>query len=223
LKEEVTLKEEGKMKKSSKFLIIALVSIVLLCSVVVIFSQPDIFHLEQKLIPPGEYVPTGPEKDPPLTSHEEAIKLTDEFLKEKLGNEFFETHVKIKGVDEWPYSPSTWIVLYNYTYNGYTVEFMIAVNIWYVPVGTSRIVANVSNFISEPQKILISEEDAKRIAQEYGLEPPYNMILSCEIEYHRICWRVVKKDFENVKVGELAGVIIDAETGIIMDASPKGI
>jgi hypothetical protein len=94
--------------------------------------QTDIVHLEQKLIPPGEYVPTGPEMDPPLTSHEEAIKLTDEFLKEKVGNEFFGSYIKVKGVDEWPYSPSTWIVLYDYTYNGYNIEFMIAIDIWYV-------------------------------------------------------------------------------------------
>ena len=211
------------MKKSSKLLIITFVSAVLFCSVVVIFSQPEIVHIEQKLIPPGEYVPTGPERDPPLTSHEEAIKLTDEFLKEKLGNEFFESYIKVKGVDEWPYSPSTWIVLYDYTYNGYTVEFMIAVDIWYVLKDESRIVVDFSCTILEPQKILISEEDAKRIAEEYGLEPPYNIIFSCEIEYHRICWRIVRKDFEKVKVGELAGVIIDAETGIILDASPKGI
>ena len=211
------------MKISRKFLIVTAACVIVLCSVVVVLSQSNIVHLKQELIPPGEYVPTGPEMDPPLTFHEEAIKSADEFLKEKLGNEFFETYIKVKGVDECPYLPYTWMVLYEYTYNGYTVEFTIAVDIWYVLKDESRIDVDFSCTILEPQKILISEEDAKRIAQEYGLEPPYNMIFSCEIEYHRICWRIVRQDFENVKVGELAGVIIDAETGIILDASPKGI
>jgi hypothetical protein len=210
------------MKRSSKFLIVIMVGAVLLCSGVVILSRSDIVHLEQKLIPPGEYVPTTPEMLPQLTSHEEAIALTDEFLKEKLGNEFFAAHLKVKGVDEMPHIPSTWIVLYEYTYNEYTVEFMIVINIWYVPAGTSRIDEDVSNFTLEPQEILISEEEAKRIAQEYGLVPPYNMILSCAVEYHRICWRIVRKDFENLSPGELAGVIIDAENGTILDASAKG-
>jgi hypothetical protein len=211
------------MKRSSKFLIVIMVGAVLLCSGVVILSRSDIVHLEQKLIPPGEYVPTKPEMLPQLTSHEEAIAITDEFLKEKLGNEFFETHLKVKGVDEMPYSPYTWMVVYEYTYNEFAVEFTVAVDIWRVPAGTSRIIENISNFILEPQEILISEEEAKRIAQEYGLVPPYNMILSCAVEYHRICWRIVRKDFENLSPGELAGVIIDAENGTILDASAKGI
>ena len=211
------------MKRSRKFLIVTAACVILLCSVVVVLSQSNIVHLKQELIPPGEYVPTGPEMDSPLTSHEEAIKLTDEFLKEKLGNEFFETHIKVKGVDEWPYSPSTWIVLYDYTYNGYTVEFMIAVNIWYVPVGTSRIDVDFSCTILEPQKILISEEDAKRIAQEYGLEPPYNFILSCEIEYHRICWRIASRNEESLTQYDLLGVIIDAENGAVLATWTKGI
>jgi hypothetical protein len=210
------------MKRSSKFLIVIMVGAVLLCSGVVILSRSDIVHLEQKLIPPGEYVPTKPEMLPQLTSHEEAIAITDEFLKEKLGNEFFETHLKVKGVDEMPYIPSTWIVLYEYTHNEYTVEFMIVIDIRRVLAGTSRIDEDVSNSILEPQEILISEEEAKRIAQEYGLEPPYNVILSCEVEYHRICWRIVRKDLENLTEYDLAGVIIDAENGTILDASAKG-
>jgi 2C-methyl-D-erythritol 2,4-cyclodiphosphate synthase len=210
------------MKKSSKKLfIVIIVGAVLLCSGVIIFSQPDIVHLEQKLIPPGEYVPTGPELLPQITSHEEAIAITDAFLRENLGTEFFETHLKVKGIDEMPYIPSTWIVLYEYTYNEYTVEFMIVIDIRRVPPGTSRIDENVSNSILEPQEILISEEEAKRIAQEYGLEPPYNVILSCEVEYHRICWRIVRKDLENLTEYDLAGMIIDAGSGTILDASTK--
>jgi hypothetical protein len=212
------------MKKSSKkLLIVIIVGAVLLCSGVIIFSQPDIVHLEQKLIPPGEYVPTGPELLPQLTSYEEAIAITDAFLRGNLGTEFFETHLKVKGIDEMPYLPYTWAVVYEYTYNEYTVEFTVALDIWRVPPGTSRVDEDFSCIILEPQEILISEEEAKRIAQEFGLEPPYNVIFSCEIRFHRICWRISRKDLENLNPGELAGVIIDAESGTILDASAKGI
>jgi hypothetical protein len=143
-------------------------------------------------------------------------------LKEKLGNEFFETHLKVKGVDEMPYSPYTWMVVYEYTYNEFAVEFTVAVDIWRVPAGTSRIIENISNFILEPQEILISEEEAKRIAQEYGLEPPYNVILSCEIEFHRICWRISKKDKETLTEYNLSGIIVDAENGSVLKSWTRG-
>jgi hypothetical protein len=206
------------MKKSSKFLIVIIVGAVLLCSGVIIFSQPDIVHLEQKLIPPGEYVPTGPELLPQPTSYEEAIAITDAFLRENLGTEFFETHLKVKGIDEILYIPSIWIVLYEYTYNEYTVEFTVAVDIWRVPPGTSRVDEDFSCVILEPQEILISEEEAKRIAQEFGLEPPYNIIFSCEISFHRICWRIVRKDQESLTEYDLAGVLIDAENGTVLES-----
>jgi len=206
-----------------KLLIVIAVSTVLLCSVVVILSQSDIVLLEQKIIPPGEYVPTGPEMLPELTSHEEAIALTDEFLKEMLGEEFFDNYLKVKGVDELPYLPYTWAVLYEYTYNEYTVEFTVAVDIWSIPKDQSRIDIDFSCVILEPQKILISEEEAKRIAQEYGLEPSYNVIFSCEIRFHRICWRITRKNSENLNLGDLAGVLIDAESGTILEAWTKGI
>lgn len=206
-----------------KLLIIIVVSTVLLCSVVVILSQSDIILLEQKLIPPGEYVPPErPEMLPELTSHEEAIALTDEFLKETLGEGFFDNYLTAKGVDELPYLPYTWAVLYEYTYNEYTVEFAVAIDIWSIPKDQSRIDVDFSCVILEPQKILISEEEAKRIAQEYGLEPPYNVIFSCEIRFHRICWRIVRKDRENVNVGDLSGLLIDAESGAILEAWAKG-
>ncbi|KYK37364.1 MAG: hypothetical protein AYK18_10245 [Theionarchaea archaeon DG-70] len=204
-----------------KLLIVIVVSTVLLCSVVVILSQSNIVLLEQKIIPPGEYVPTGPEMLPELNSHEEAIALTDEFLKETLGEEFFDSYLKVKGVDELPYLPYTWAVLYEYTYNGYTVEFTVAVDIWSIPKDQSRIDVNFSCIILEPQKILISEEEAKRIAQEYGLEPPYNVIFSCEVGFHRICWRITREDLERLTEYDLAGVIIDAESGEILEASTR--
>jgi hypothetical protein len=48
-------------------------------------------------------------------------------------------------------------------------------------------------------EILISEEQAKVIAQEYGLYPPYNLILCC------------------LKPEDLAGLLIDAESGIVLE------
>ena len=211
------------MKKSSKKLfIVIIVGAVLLCSGVIIFSQPDIVHLEQKLIPPGEYVPTGPELLPQITSYEEAIAITDAFLRENLGTEFFETHLKVKGIDEMPYLPSTWAVVYEYTYHEYTVEFMIVIDIWRVPPGTSRVDEDFSCVILEPQEILISEEEAKRIAQEFGLVQPYDTVLFCGVEYHRICWIISRRDKENLTEYDLSGVIIDAENGTVLKSWTSG-
>ena len=215
------------MKNPSRNLIIVIVvSIVSLCSIVLIVSesQSTIVHIHQEIIPPGEYVPPKkPEMLPTLTSHREAIALTDDFLKETLGEKFFFNYLKVKGVDEMPYLPYTWAVLYSYMYNGYTVEFMIIVDIDPIPKDQSRIDPDISNVILEPQKIFISEEEAKFIAQEYGLEPPYNVILSCEVEFHRICWRIAKKDREKLTMKDLAGLIIDAENGEVLTAWTRGI
>lgn len=211
---------------SRKLIIVIVVSIVSLCSIVLIVSesQSNIVHLRQEVIPPGEYVPPKkPEMLPKLTSHEEAIAITDDFLKETLGEEFFFNYLNAKGVDEMPYVPYTWAVLYQYAYNGYTVEFIIIIDIDPIPKDQSRIDPDISSVILEPQKVLISEEEAKRIAQEYGLEPPYNVILSCEVEFHRICWRITKKDRENLNLGYLSGVIVDAENGAVLDSWTRGI
>jgi hypothetical protein len=66
-------------------------------------------------------------------------------------------------------------------------------------------------------EILISEEQAKVIAQEYGLYPPYNLILCCEMRFHRICWKITREDIENLKPEDLAGLLIDAESGIVLE------
>jgi hypothetical protein len=64
-----------------------------------------------------------------------------------------------------------------------------------------------------PQEFLISEEQARVIAQENGLDPPYNLILFCELRFHRICWKITREDIENLETEDLAGLLIDAESG----------
>ncbi len=206
------------MKKSSRnLLIISVVGAALVCSVVVIFSQTQwITSVSEEV--PSEYTPIVPEKLPPLTSREEAIALADEFLKSTLGDEFFNDHFRVAGIDERPEIPFLWFVVYAYTYNEYSVEMLVAIDIDFIPEDASRIIVDFSGVILEPQGILISEEQAKIIAQEYGLEPPYMMILSCEVEFKRICWRIGKADEENIKFGDLAGLLVDAENGTVIDS-----
>jgi hypothetical protein len=168
-----------------------------------------------KEVPP-EDVPNTPEKLPRLTSDEEAIAIADEFLKEKLGNEFFNNHLKVIGVDRMFEYSSWWIVEYEYRYNEYIVDLSVSINAGSIPLDSSRIDVEYSGVILEPQKILISEEQAKIIAQENGLEPPYKIILYCKLHVYRICWQITKKDAD-LKPGDLAGFLIDAETGEVLD------
>jgi hypothetical protein len=202
------------MKKFKKVLILVIVCVVLTCSIWAIFSQSNMSV--SKEVPP-EDVPNTPEKLPRLTSHEEAIAITDEFLKEKLGLEFFTNHITFVEVDERPDIYSLWFVKYQYTYNEYAVTLLVAIGFNPIQEGTSRIAVGFSNIILESQKILISEEQARIIAQENGLEPPYTLTLSCEPRYYRICWKILKEDLTNLKCGELKGFLIDAETGEVLE------
>jgi len=209
-------------------LIVSFASVVLLCSVVVVLSEagylePPIVITAQEVIPPGECVPKKmPERLPSLASHEEAITLANEFLKERLGDEFFNNHFNVIGIDERPEIPSLWFIIYEFIYNGYTIDVSVAVDIGRILKDSPRIVVDFSTVTLEPQEILISEEQAKIIAQENGLEPPYSVILSCEIEFHRICWRIVKQDRENLKTDDLAGLLIDAESGVVLKTWVRG-
>jgi hypothetical protein len=201
------------MKKFKKVLILVIVCITVTCCIWAIFSQSNMSV--SKEVPP-EDVPNTPEKLPPITSHEEAIAITDEFLKEKLGNEFFTNHIIFVEVDERPDIRSLWFVKYQYTYNEYTVNISVAIYLRQIPKDTSRIDIDFSHIILKPQEILISEEQAKIIAQENGLEPPYTLTLSCEPRYYRICWKILKEDTD-LELGDLAGFLIDAETGEILE------
>jgi len=128
------------MKKSSRnLLIISVVGAALVCSVVVIFSQTQwITSVSEEV--PSEYAPVVPEKLPPLTSDEEAIALADEFLKSTLGDEFFNDHFRVTGIEKIVERSSLSFVVYDYTYNEYTVKMSVAVDVGVVPKDASRIV-----------------------------------------------------------------------------------
>lgn len=211
-----------------KLVIVSLIIVALACLIVVILSEfRYIFSQSRNVISVSEesstgYVFTGPATLPPLTSHEEAVNLTDKLLKEMLGYEFFQNHFTLVRVDEEPDSFYDWVVVYNYFSNGYTVEMRITVNWRQISEYYPRIDIRSSRMILYPQEILITEDEAKQITKEYGITPPYTMILSCELEFYRICWRITKKGVEELNRGELAGIIIDAENGIVLYAWERG-
>jgi hypothetical protein len=147
-----------------------------------------------------------------LASHEDAVKLANEFLKSRFGAEFLENHFRVIQVDEKPDLPFTWLVRYEYVCDGYAVDISMAIDTGRIPQYNSRILLDSSTVILEPQNILISEEEARTIAQAYGLELPYTVTLSCELEFHRICWKI-ETDSEKGS----AGILIDAERGIVLE------
>lgn len=54
-------------------------------------------------------------------------------------------------------------------------------------------------------------------------DPLSNLIpQSCNFSFHRICWIVVKEDRETLDVEDLAGLLIDAESGIVLEKWIKG-
>jgi len=202
------------VKKSTKeLLIVSIVGVTLVCSVIVIVSESgNVTSVSEEASLP-ENMPKGHKMLPPLTSHEEAISLADEFLLETFGEEFFHDHFAFVKIEERP-DLRIWFVIYQYTSHGYTVDMDVAVNSDRIYDDRPRVDVPFSHIILEPQEILISEEEAQRIAQEYGLEPPYmKLTLSCELELRRICWIVVR---ENAKYGELKGVSIDAANGTVL-------
>ena len=195
------------------FLLISIISVILVGSTLLIFSESE--SLSQR-----EHNVTEKNIIPELTSYEEAISIADDFLKEKVGDEFFAAHLRVMEVNERSDIPSTWVVLYEYNYNRYHVNLSVAINSGRIPKDDSRINLEFSNVVLEPQEILISQEEAKSIAQENGLEPPFTLFLSCEMEFHRICWRMVK---ENAEIGNLKGLLLDAESGIVLKTWVGGI
>lgn len=209
------------MKKSTrKLLIVSGVAVALVCSIVVILSESGYIHSVSKEVS-SENVPRGHVTLPPLTSHEEAINLADNFVKETLGDKFFQNRFTFIRVDERPDLSDTWFVVYEYASNGYTIEMKVAVNAGHIPDDRPRIHVESSYVILEPQEILISEDKAVIIAQENGLEPPYVITLFCRAELHRIYWKIVRQNAEALNEGALVGVIIDAETGAVLDAWRK--
>ena len=216
------------MKCSRTFLIVSIVIAALVCSVVVILSQTELIYSESEAVPP-DYVPAQPARLPSLSSHEEAIVLADDFLTNLLGEEFFTNHFSVKEVrpdvlevNGTLYTLSTWFVVYHYTYNEYNTDMFVAVFSGAISEGTSRITVDNSLIILEHQEILISEEQARVIAQENGLYPPYNLILCCEMRFHRICWKITRENIENLKPEDLAGLLMDAESGTVLERWVRG-
>lgn len=196
-----------------------MILIVIIVSISFVVGYFQWISSKSEVIPPNDYNGTKKETVPPLSSHQQAIDLADEYLKNKLGYEFFNEHIKLIDINERHDIPNVWIVNYKYIYDEYTTELSVAINSGSISKDKSRVDSEFSRIILQPQKILISEQEAKTIAQKNGLKPSYEVSLSCEIEFHRICWRIVKKD---VEIGDLNGVLIDAENGVILKKWTKG-
>ena len=47
------------------------------------------------------------------------------------------------------------------------------------------------------------------------------MTLFCRRGFNRIYWKIVRENAENLNLGELVGVVIDAETGEVLDTWRK--
>ncbi len=148
---------------------------------------------------------------PELMSHEDVIFLVNQVVRTRVGSTFFDDHFKMVKVDETPELPFIWVITYEYTYNGYTVDCLVAVDTGVIPLRSSRIIYELSSIPLEPQRICISEEEARDIARKYGFEP-YTVVLFCNSEFHRIHWKIVGN-------GESGGgvLLIDAENGTILD------
>jgi hypothetical protein len=206
------------MKSSPRrILMIILMGAALACSFVLVLSESGyVTSISREAFYEG--TPRGHVMLPALTSHEEAIDLANSFLRKTLGDQFFQNRFTFVRIEERPELSVTWFVVYEYLSNDYTVEMKIAVNAGRIPEDRPRIHVEFSYVILEPQEILISEEQAKVIARENGLEPPYNITLFCRAELHRIYWKIVRRNSEDLRVGELVGVIIDAESGTVLDA-----
>lgn len=144
-----------------------------------------------------------------ITSREDAIQVADQHLRDNLG-EFFDNHFTYRCIDEREDLPFRWVVVYRYTYNGYSVLMSVGIDTGLLPHYTSRIDPHLTTALNKPQSIVISTKKAAAIAKEYGFEPPYTMTLSCEPHFCRICWKIVK-DTENG-----TGLLIDAENGAVL-------
>ena len=146
---------------------------------------------------------------PELKSREDVISLVNQFVKTRVGETFFDDHFRVININETPELPSIWFVTYECTYNGYTVTCSVAVDIGFVPLRSSQIISELSSIVLEPQRIRISEEEARDIARRYGIESCTAALL-CSPEYHRICWKIIGKEREEI-------LLIDAENGTVFE------
>jgi hypothetical protein len=209
------------MRQVTKVAIALVLLCVFSCSIVVIISESSKVTSWSRESDGSDMPEGSPWPLPPLESHEEAIALADAFLIETLGEEFFHerfTFVEVKEFsnanEQHPGLSIVWFICYDYFSNGYTVRMDVAVNAGQIPVDRPRIHVLTSHVILEHQEILITEEQANIIAQENGLKSPYKAELFLRLPFHRIQWKVVSPNHER---GEMIGIIIDAETGEVLD------
>ena len=207
------------MKQVTKIAIALVLLCVFSCSIVVIISESSKVTSWSREADSSETPEGSPWPLPPLESYEEAIALADAFLIETFGEEFFHERFTFVEIEEFsnaneqhPLLSIVWFVCYDYYSNGYTVRMKVAVDANQIPVDQPRVDVLFSNVILEPLEILITEEQAKIIAQENGLKFPSKAELI--MRSHRIQWKILN---ENREKGEIFGIIIDAETGEVLD------
>jgi hypothetical protein len=219
------------MNQVTKIAIALVLLCVFSCSIVLIISDSSKVHSWSREADSSETPEGSPWPLPPLESYDEAIALADAFLIETLGEEFFNerfTFIEVEEftdplIEEIPGISVTWFIHYDYYSNGYTVRMKIAVNANQIPVDRPRISILSSNVILEHQEILITEEQAKAIAEENGLKPPFEVNLRCSSvlidkqHIDRIYWNIISQNNEK---SAFFGIIIDAATGAVL---AKGI
>ncbi|MBU7041967.1 MAG: hypothetical protein HXS47_00140 [Theionarchaea archaeon] len=216
------------MKQVTKIAISLVLLCVFSCSIVMIISESSKVTSWSREADSSETPEGSPWPLPPLESYEEAIALADAFLIETLGEEFFHERFTFVEIEEFsnaneqhPLLSIVWFVCYDYYSNGYTVRMKVAVEANQIPVDQPRVDVLFSNVICEPQEILITEEQAKVIAEENGLTPPFKVILECgsalidKQHVDRIYWNIISQSHGK---GEMIGIIIDAETGKVLDS-----
>ena len=216
------------MKQVTKVAIVLMLLCVFSCSIVVIISESSKVTSWSREADGSDMPEGSPWPLPPLESYDEAIALADAFLIETFGEEFFHERFTFIEIEEFsnaneqhPLLSIIWFICYDYYSNGYTVRMDVAVNANQIPVDRPRINVSFSHVILEPLEILITEEQAKIIAQENGLRPPFTLSLKCSSilidkkEFNRIFWKIVSPNHEK---GEMIGIIIDAETGKVLDS-----
>jgi hypothetical protein len=215
------------MKQVTKIIIALVLLCVFSCSIVVIISESSRVTSWSRESDGSDMPEGSPWPLPPLESYDEAIALADAFLIETFGEEFFHerfTFVEVKEFsnanEQHPGLSIVWFICYDYYSNGYSVRMDVAVNANQIPVDWPRIDVLFSHVILEPLEILITEEQAKAIAQENGLKPPFTLSLKCNSlpirgkRLYRIYWNIFR---ENHEKGDIFGITIDAETGEVLE------
>ena len=168
---------------------------------------------EVTILPNVTKTPT-PVKYKPVTSHNEAIELANDYLNTTLGSDFVKSHFEVLGIDERPDMPSVWLVLYKYKSSGYEIDLSLAVDVGVSLEKPSRIIKE-SDMIGSPQEIKLSQSDAETIASEEGLAPPYSTSLSLYWKEKRIAWGVTQNSVKTLDRTER--YMIDAENGEILE------